>query len=264
MKSKNEGEFWDSNKMYEYAMQIYPIPDSIKDDWSNREKAIKKIKRTFEDFHLQTTKVGDNGHEKYQVHVYLAKYIVEDILYDYFMQNSPKIEERRAKREEQHRQKVLADMEIKSLEDDKQKAIATGSAEIVNVLYDEIKTNPNFDRDGKIQSKIESSKWKSENFYKLSDNSDVLKKNFEYHIPDLSVDELDNETVERVIDRMMIRAIFDLFYDFKEKDFRMALYERAAHIEEINEGGVKPVSGYSELSRRLENPLGFYITKKDF
>ena len=178
------------------------------------------------------------------------------------MQNSPKIEERRAKREEQHRQKVLADMEIKSLEDDKQKAIATGSAEIVNVLYDEIKTNPNFDRDGKIQSKIESSKWKSENFYKLSDNSDVLKKNFEYHIPDLSVDELDNETVERVIDRMMIRAIFDLFYDFKEKDFRMALYERAAHIEEINEGGVKPVSGYSELSRRLEKPLAIYITKK--
>lgn len=261
MKVKEEIELWDVKDMYEYGVKIYQIPDYRKDEFNYKDSAIRKIKRTLKEHSIYPTK-GNSGNEKYQISADIAKYIVEDFLYDYFMDSSTKIEERRAKREEQHRQKVLADMETKSLERDKKVGLLTSTSEIANQLYDEIRTNPGYDSDGKVQEKLESSKWKSENFHKLSDNSDVPKKDFEYHIPDFPVDELDNETVDRIIDRMMIRAIFDLFYDFDEKGFRMALYERAAHIEEVNKGGVKPVSGYSELSRRLENPLDFYITRK--
>lgn len=261
MKVKEEIELWDVKDMYEYGVKIYQIPDSLKDEFNYKDSAIRKIKRTLKEHSIYPTK-GNSGNEKYQISADIAKYMVQDFLYDYFMDSSTKIEERRAKREEQHRQKVLADMETKSLERDKKVGLLTSTSEIANQLYDEIRTNPGYDSDGKVQEKLESSKWKSENFHKLSDNSDVPKKDFEYHIPDFPVDELDNETVDRIIDRMMIRAIFDLFYDFDEKGFRMALYERAAHIEEVNKSGVKPVSGYSELSRRLENPLDFYITRK--
>lgn len=263
MKIKKEIELWDINNIYEYGLEIYQIPDSLKQNEDYKESAFKKIKRTLKEHHfLPIKEEEDSGHEKYQVSADIAKYIVEDFLYDYFMGTSPKVEERRAEREEKHRQKVLSDIETKSLREDEKISLLTSTSEIANQLYNEIKVNPGYDSDGKVKEKLESSKWKSENFHKLSDNSDVPKKDLEYHIPDLTIDELDDETVDRIIDRMMIRAVFDLFYDFKEKDFRMALYERAAHIEEISAGGVKPVSGYSELSRRLENPLGFYITKK--
>ena len=263
MKNKKEIELWDVKDMYEYGLKIYQIEEDLKNNVDYKESAVRQIRRTLEDYHFAPVK-GNNKREKYQVPADIARFIVQDSLYDYFMNTSSKVGERRIKREEQHRQKVLKDMEIKSLEEDKKVSVLTGAAEIANHLYKEIRSNPGFDSDGKVQEKLESSKWKSDNFHKLSDGTDVPKKDFEYHIPDLSVEELDNESVDRIIDRMMVRAIFDLFYDFKEKDFRMALYVRAAHIEEINEGGVKPVSGYSELSRRLENPLGFYITKKDF
>lgn len=262
MKVKEEIELWDVKDMYEYGVKIYQIPDSLKDEFNYKDSAIRKIKRTLKEHNIQPTK-GNSGNEKYQISADIAKYMVQDFLYDYFMGTSTKIEERRAQREEQHRQKVLKDMETKSLERDNEVITQTSATEIVNIIHETMRTTPGYDSNGKIQEKIESSQWKSKNFHKLSDNSDVPKRNLEYHIPDYLVDELDNETVDRIIDRMMIRAIFDLFYDFKEKDFRMALYERAAHIEEISDGGVKPVSGYSELSRRLENPLDFYITKKN-
>lgn len=262
MKVKEEIELWDVKDMYEYGVKIYQIPDSLKEDFSYKEKALRKIKRTLKEHNIYPTK-GDSGNEKYQISEDIAKYIVEDFLYDYFMDNSPKIEDRRAKREEQHRQKVLSDMETKSLREDERVSLLTSTSEIANQLYNEIKSNPGYDSDGKVKEKLESSKWKSENFHTLSDDTDIPKKALEYHIPDLSIDELDNEMIDRIIDRMMIRAIFDLFYDFDEKGFRMALYERAAHIEEVNKGGVKPVPGYSELSRRLENPLDFYITRKN-
>lgn len=264
MKNKKEIELWDVKDMYEYGVKIYQIPKDMSENEDYKESAVKQIKRTLADHYYKPVKVDENDkHEKYQIPYDIAQFFVEELLYDYFMNPSPKVGKRRAERKETHRQRVLEDMEKKSLKEDNKITVSTGAAEIVHILYDEIETNPNYDPDGKMKEKIESSKWKSENFHKLSNDMDVPKKDLEYHIPDLSVDELDNETVERIIDRMMIRAVFDLFYDFKEKDFRMALYERAAHIEEINEGGVKPVSGYSELSRRLENPLGFYITKKD-
>ena len=66
-----------------------------------------------------------------------------------------------------------------------------------------------------------------------------------------------------IIDRMMIRAIFDLFYDFDEKEFRAALYERAAHLKKEFNESITVLQGYSALSQRLENPLGNYISLKN-
>lgn len=62
---------------------------------------------------------------------------------------------------------------------------------------------------------------------------------------------------------MMLRAVFDMFFKFDEETFRADLYERA---ERTFSDGTIPMflDGYSELTRKLENPLRNYISlKKD-
>lgn len=89
------------------------------------------------------------------------------------------------------------------------------------------------------------------------------KGTFEYHIP---VAALSNPFQPAygltIIDRTMLRAIFFHFFEFKETEFREGLSEREALIN-TDWQPFKYKPGFSELTYKLENPLGYYIFPKN-
>lgn len=83
------------------------------------------------------------------------------------------------------------------------------------------------------------------------------QENVEYHIPIISEEGWTDQLTEQIIDRTMLRSIFNIFYTFREEEFRKDLRRRAKCIDPHSYGEFLP--GYYELTRKLENPLGNYI-----
>ena len=184
-------------------------------------------------------------------------------MYGYFMNDNAKKKEKYIQKEIERREKLLHGIETMLLEMDEKANQEKGVDVIIEALNNIIKQSPGQYSDGKLQERIDNYREKSLRYYELSNGTKIERNVFEYHIPELLTEELDEETVNKIIDRMMIRAIFDLFYDFDEKEFRAALYERAAHLKKEFNESITVLQGYSALSQRLEKPLGNYISLKN-
>lgn len=262
---KNNTEFWDIDAMFNYALEIYPISDVVKKDMYALEyfknDVTKQIQRELRDRNIAPLR-RNGAKNKYQLSSDFAKFFIEDCMYDYFMKDKKATEEKKLKRTEAFRDRSLKDAETKSLEVDEWLDFNKGVAHIVNTLNDESESNPLYDADGKWKATLDNSSWTKAQFHTLTNGERIRKESFGYHLPALTVDEMSAEIVNETIDRMMLRTIFDMFFDFDEKSFRHDLYERAAHIKEKNRDGISPVDGFSELTRRLENPVGIYVTPK--
>ena len=265
MPVKKNTEFWDIDDMIDYALKIYPISDAIKKDKYElrpyKEVVNKKIQRELKERRIATIQI-DGSKDKYQLSSDFAKFFIEDCMYDYFMNDKKATEEKRLKRTEAVRDKILKDAETKSLENDRQLDFDKGVAHIANILNDESENNPLYDTDGNLKATLDNATWTKAKFHTLTNGERVKKESFGYHLPALTVDKMNEEIVNETIDRMMLRTLFDMFFDFDEKSFRHDLYERAAHIKEIDRDGITPEDGFSELTRKLENPLGIYVTPK--
>ena len=70
-----------------------------------------------------------------------------------------------------------------------------------------------------------------------------------------------DDDMNQDIDRFMLRAIFDLFYDFDEEQYRKDYYEKDNHID-TNDNMYPYQEGYSKLNYKLKNPIVFYCKKK--
>lgn len=265
MKVKKEVEFWDINDMYKYALRFYSINEEEDDYYGTyKNTTISRITERLKECKFVPIKTNDSQ-KKYQLPVDMAKFFIDTMMYDYFTGDATARKEKSRKRAEEARDRTLKTMEIKSLEKDRQMEIEKGAGDIKTILYDEIMNNPTDVTNIRMKEKLDSSKfaeWTEKKHHILANGKHVLKKSFEYHLPEVTTDELNDEMVDKIVDRTMLRAIFYELFDFKEKDFRQAVYERSAHIEEKNVNGIKPKDGYSELTRQLENPIGFYITRK--
>ena len=262
---KNNTEFWDIDDMINYALKIYPISENIKNDSialkDYKDVVTKQIQRELKD--RQIAPLHRNGSKnKYQLSSDFAKFFIEDCMYQYFTADKKATEEKKLKRTEAVRDRSLKDAEMKSLENDRQLDFDKGVAHIANILNDESKNNPLYDTDGKVKDTIDNASWTKKQFHTLTNGERVKKESFGYHLPALTLDKMNEEIVNETIDRMMLRTLFDMFFDFDEKSFRHDLYERAAHIKEIDRDGITPEDGFSELTRKLENPLGIYVTPK--
>lgn len=96
----------------------------------------------------------------------------------------------------------------------------------------------------------------------------VHKSNFRYQLPKITWHpEYEGDTpglpeglIDQVVDRMMLRALFDVFYDFNETRFRRDFIERSKCILPDDRSYAE---GYSELTQQLENPVGKYIFHKN-
>lgn len=262
MNVKKEVEMWDVTQIFNYAMEFYSqYIGNTKDEKSYADKCRKYIRRTLSECSF-TPRCDDKGCEKYAIPVIFAKEFVEYFLYDYFTEKpEEEAEKYRKKLEEQH-EKELKAIKAKSLEKDKQKNLDEGVDFIIECMKEMIAQDPTSDLSQKLQKRIDNYIKKSKRYHELPSGTAIEKSAFEYHIPDFLEEELNDETVNKIVDRMMLRAVFDLFYDFDEKKFRAALYERAAHFKELHSGEMEVLPGYSELSRRLENPVGNYIALK--
>ena len=121
-----------------------------------------------------------------------------------------------------------------------------------------------------LKKKAEEEKKFFEQFPHLS-KEDCDTTTCRYHLPVISLfpeSEDDHQShsafdefIEQTIDRVMLRALFNMFYDFEEMDFREDLLERSSLIIPTagpNEYG----DGYSKLTEKLENPLRYYISRK--
>ncbi len=266
MKVKKEVEFWDIKDMYQYALEFYSINEEEDDYYGTyKNTTISRITDRMKECKFAPVKTNDSQ-KKYQLPVEIAKFFIDTMMYDYFTGDATARKEKSRKRAEEARDRNLKDMETKSLEKDKQMVIEKGAGDINTILYDEIMNNPTDAINIRMKKKLDSSKfaeWTEEKQHILANGKHVSKKSFEYHLPEVTTDELNGEMVDKIVDRTMLRAIFYELFDFKEKDFRQAVYERSAHIEEKNVNGIKPKDGYSELTRQLENPMGVYITRKE-
>lgn len=265
MPVKKNTEFWDIDDMINYALKIYPISEAIKKDRVAlgyfKDDATKQIQRELRERHIATLQ-RNGAKNKYQLSSDFAKFFIEDCMYNYFMRDKKATEEKKLKRTEAVRDKILKDTEKKSLEVDRQLDFDKGVAHIANVLNDESESNPLYDTDGNLKATLDNATWTKAKFHTLTNGERVKKESFGYHLPALTVDKINEEIVNETIDRMMLRTLFDMFFDFDEKSFRHDLYERAAHIKEIDRDGITPEDGFSELTRKLENPLGIYVTPK--
>lgn len=262
MKVKKEVEFWDIKNMYQYALEFYSINEEEDDYYGTyKNTTISRITDRMKECKFIPVKTNDSQ-KKYQLPVEMAKFFIDTMMYDYFMGDATARKEKSRKRAEEVRNKKLKDAETKSLEKDKQLEFDKGVAYIANTLNDESENNPLYDTNGKVKATIDNALWTKKQFHTLTNGERVKKESFGYHLPALTVDEMNEEILNETIDRMMLRTIFDMFFDFDEKSFRHDLYERAADIKEIDRDGIIPEDGFSELTRKLENPLGIYVTPK--
>lgn len=91
-------------------------------------------------------------------------------------------------------------------------------------------------------------------------NEQSLKALEEYDPNSLTCDLPPEKEINDSIDRMMLRAIFDIFYEFDEKSYRDDYIKR--HSLVIPEDTQPYLSGYFQVNERLENPLKNYCVKK--
>ncbi|MBU5446318.1 hypothetical protein [Blautia sp. MSJ-36] len=269
-------EFWSTDDMYKYSLKAYPSLITDKDNpifRNTEEQRIKKqINRVLENLGFEFIKITDDSQEeqaqsdtttkRYHVPSDYARYIIKVNMYDYFMRYNPNKINKQQQIEEKHQMKVLSDIATRSLEEDRKLTNDTGVSHIMSTLYEEIENNPNYDPEGKLRKALDESPWTKQNLHQLSNNESINKKAFEFHIPSVPLNELTTEMVDKIVDRAMLRAIFNKFFDFDEKAYRHAIYESAAHIKEKDEDGVTPIEGYSGLTKQIENPLGIFITPK--
>lgn len=103
-------------------------------------------------------------------------------------------------------------------------------------------------------------------------NEEERKRLYEYFV-NAEPDDWDNSEginidfakLEMTIDRMMIRGMFHIFYDFDEASFKDDYIKREGLItnnryDDETDDTVK--KGFSELDHKLKNPLETYCTKK--
>lgn len=258
MKNKVEMEFWSIGDMFNYAKEKYPtVAKNEKELEGYQDTCYKKIKRTLDEHQIALL----DGRKRL-LSMPFAKYLIDDILYDYFMKGETKVtlekKEKYEERQNAQRKKVLEDMQRKSaISDQKMNEAVNREREIFPYMYIEEDPDPS------DLSYIEEYINNSPDYCRLSTGQPLHKHNLKHHLPLYEMGEIPPNFLDHVIDRMMLRAVFDIFYDFKEEDFRIDFYERASHILPTGSGGIEFADGYSELTRKLENPIGNYVFPKE-
>lgn len=261
MKSKKKIQYWGTQEMINHAKQVYDIEEFFESDANYRERLYRQLVRMLQDYGYKAAVSDTDKKKEYRVPEDIAKLIVEHLLLDYLLPEGTEKRKKYEEKQETHHKKVLKKMENISLRIDEEMC---QEQEALRMIYHlaEMAGHPEYDPDGKILAEWQESLQRSPYFHKLSNGRFIEKRSLEYHIPHLMEDEISNDIVDKIVDRTMLRAIFDIFYDFDEKGFREALYERAAHVFDTSSGNIQPIQGYSEISRQVERPLGTYLSPK--
>lgn len=232
-------EFLNISQMLNYAAQIYPrVRNLIIEDTTYAYNAKRQIARTLTNHHLAFMQEG-----AYAISKPIAECVIEHIMFDYFTSKIPETAEEAgakiSKRKNAEIEKRSKKMDAELNNSMKKKYQDDYESDILGIFEE---TNP-------------------DNHF----GNEIYKGGYQYEIPqnELSEDEIDSidfkSFFDKVVDRMMLRALFSKFYDFDEEKYRRDLAKRSTLI---NSAEQSYRIGFSELSRMLENPIGTYVIPK--
>lgn len=235
---KKEPNFWEMSDMIDYVQKKYPdirmFLESENNRYPEKESAKatirKKIRDTF-DIYKVGHKEAIGPHGRFFIAEKFGKLIIDDILKTFFVEAFP-LEIKKIKEEFAQR-----DMQLSCIEEDSMPLVTTDERD------------PDYD---KIKEAVE--KRTVENNPDMYDENGIAKSYYEYHIRGI---ELSSDEIDTIVDRTMLRAIFDHLFEFNEYEFRKAFAEREGLVD--LHPPVEYSEGYSELTYKLENPLGHYI-----
>ena len=250
MRTKKELSFWTITDMIEYAKEQYPfIKKYFEWEDSNYEASCnRQIRRTL--FAHQIIHKDNKVDKKYLISEIVAKFFVDVVLKEYFSRDE--IEVRRSLNEEEaYFHKIFTEKD-KKLNDNRDLALEIQTYELMS-------NDPAYDPDYTAQDIANELKSLSPDYHALSTGAHIHKSLLEYHVP---LEDTCDRFIDKVIDRMMLRIVFDTFYDFNEKQFRIDYFERQQCILD-DSSSIEYLPGYSELTYKLEHPLEYYISPKN-
>lgn len=251
--------YWTITDMLDYACKIYPsVNYNCNTIAEYKDTCRQQIKRFFDAYEIPLR------NRKHALPEPFAKFLIETYFCDYFTkdENEESLERKRQRlqsEKKERKEKTIKAMERKlnfideSLNDERDLLLEIQ-------YYETIAGDPEYDKDNTAQDTANELKAKSSYYYQLSNGEYVFKSDLEYHI--YFTDNYD-DFLDKTIDRVMLRAIFDGLYDFNEKDFRQDFYERQQHIMVDSSSSVDYLPGYSSLTYKLEHPMGNYIFPKN-
>lgn len=259
---KKEIEYWNAPRMVEYAFGMYPELEKLNKHCEGIESNIKRhIQRSLKEYNF--TKVKNNGTDQYQVPVELAHYIMNFMLRDYILDYIAGSKDKLKQLQEEKYEQYLKEVEELSAKRDSEMQERFLPLELAQQLLD---LADDEEEQMRLLERFYRGTWWQENveaeFITLSNGHKIHRNALKYHIPDMSLEKLDDDTVERIVDRVMLRSIFSQFFEFDEEAFRRDLYERAAHINTETEWKNIPKLGHGALEQRLEDPLTYYVKPK--
>lgn len=266
-KSGEDVEFWSIEDMLDYAEEIYVISGKVQYNYGvDRDNWDRKIRRTLNDLGLTNHgKDDENTNKKIYIAKVIAQYIIQDVLHDYFFDGKGgRVKKREAKlkeREAKKRQEILQKLEIQSEVYDKEETEKSwdNATYFAPTSYEDEYNDCSYAR---AQSPEHEEELKEMGFKILSNKAAIPENFLRYKLPRIPLDDMTGEQVDEIVYRTMLRAVFELFFDFKEEQFRTDLFERAARIFDGNSGEQEYDKGYHALTQKLENPMNIYITLK--
>lgn len=258
-KETKKEELWNVSQMVAKASEMYPSNTR-----PNKEAAYKAIQRELERLNLRPT--GAECSLKSGVAVTLAEYIISDVMRSYFEGNGtnhPKtLQNNRIKRAERKRLDLLKKLEEESkvFDKDETEKARDKTAYFTPTLHEDVEDDPGSSYI-RAQSPEQEAELRSLGFKILSNKAAIPQDFLRYSLPSTSLDNMTEEHVQEIVDRMMLRELFKLFFDFDEEQFRTDLFERAARID-ADSGETIYEEGYYALTQKLENPSSNYIRPK--
>lgn len=252
---KKEVRFFTITEMLDYAIEQYPELKAYLNDESNsanKSNTIKAhIKRTLINHKLILKTQSDSEEspipesqsdrtKPYKISEKIAKFVIDDILSDYF---AKQIDDLKAQKNEI--------MEEQFKEEDR----------LLTEKHSDI---------ARINSGLENEGSSMEKEYP-DDYEDGIHKDFlEYQLlfdtwyPQYEGDSggISAEIIDVYVNNAMLRALFGLFFEFDEKNFRKDFIQRLKHIHFDEFGGTQYDEGYTALNEKLKNPINHYIFPK--
>lgn len=244
---KKDPELCTIPEMFDYAIAQYPELKAYLNDESNSDNSASKsntikthIKRTLAKHKLIPESQPDRT-EPYKISVKIAKFVIDDILSDYF---SKQIDDLKAQKN-----KI---MEEQFKEEDR----------LLTEKHSDVE---------RINSGIANEVSSMEIAYP-DDYEDGIHKDFlEYQLPfdtwypqyEGDAGGIPIELIDSYVNDAMLRALFGLFFEFNEKNFRKDFIQRLRHIHFDEFGGTQYDEGYTALNERLKNPVNHYIFPKE-
>lgn len=230
---------------------------------------------------------NDSEKEKIKLDSRLVDVIIQDIMYEYFLgyvyndeENGYNYKDAAMQRHKRYKEEIQKRQEerLKTLQEASRaydKKLNEQSQEMAEEYRSELITRQELENENgcaddgegqwcyrRVTSNEEAEKETERGNKILSNRAVIPQYLLRYSLPLTPLGKMTDEHVQEIVDRMMLRELFKLFFDFDEEQFRTDLFERAARIDADSDDVRVYEEGYYALTQELENPSRDYLRPK--